>query len=160
MSDLIRIDNHGPLITGTNFFRSDLAGAGKLYLSVNAGAFRLLVPPHLEPAVSEMATGTVAVISRGPWPAEGQADALEVMLDDGTDSPWCCHLDTRSVDRLPLDEDAGRGWVLTVWTRPRRVGSRPHKALERPAYYRRVERLPCLRPWEPPANPNRGEPNG
>lgn len=149
---LLRIDNHGLLITGTNFFRSEMAGAGKLYLSVNAGAFRLLVPPQLESIVSEMATGAVAVISRGPWPAAGRDDAIEVMLDDGTENPWCVHLDTNSGDwGRVADTDAGREWIFTAWTQPRRTGSRPHKALERPAYYRRVERLPWLRPYTPEA---------
>lgn len=146
----LRIDNHGPLVTGTNFFASDLARAGRVYLSTNAGAFRLLVPPALEGIVSEMAAGTVAVISRGPWPAERLPDALEVMLDDGTGAPWSCHLDPGSLDRMPLDADAGREWVFTVWTRPRRAGSRPHKALERPAFYRRAESLPYLLPYSPP----------
>lgn len=144
---ILRIDNHGPLIVSTNFFRSDFAGAGLLYLSTNAGAFRLLVPPHLEPVVSEMATGKFAVLTRGPWPAQRLPDAMEVMLDDGTDSPWSVHLDARQCDRMPLDEDAGKEWVLTVWTQPRRAGTRPHKALERAAFYRRAESLPCLRPW-------------
>lgn len=148
---LLRIDNHGPLITGTNYFRSDPATAGNLYLSTNAGAFRLLVPPLLETIVSELATGKVAVITRGPWPAMRLADALEIMLDDGTQNPWSCHLDTNSLDRMPTDEDAGREWLFTVWTRPRRAGMRPHKALERPAFYRRADKLPCLLPYTAPA---------
>jgi hypothetical protein len=147
--NLLRIENHGPLILSSNYWSSDAAGAGKLYLSTNAGAFRLLVPAHLEPAVSEMATGKVAVVSRGPWPEKRLADALEILLDDGTENPWCCHLDANSVDRMPLDSDAGKEWVFTVWTRPRRKGSRPHKALERVAYYRRVESLPWLKPYTP-----------
>ena len=144
---LLTISNHGPLITATNYWRTDAATAGKLYCSINAGAFRLLVPPLLETIIPDLATGREAVISRGPWPAGGQADALEILLDDGTANPWSCHLDTRSIDRLPLDSDAGKAWVFTVWTRPRRMGDRPHKALERKAYYRRVEVLPWLKPW-------------
>lgn len=143
----LTIKNHGPLVLSSNYWRSDHATAGNLYLSTNAGAFRLLVPPLLETIVSELATGKAAVITRGPWPAAGQDDALEIMLDDGTDRPWSCHLDVRSLDRMPLDTDAGREWIFTVWTRPRRAGDRPHKALERPAYYRRAESLPCLRPY-------------
>lgn len=126
--------------------RSSVVGAGLLYLSTNAGAFRLLVPPHLEPIVSEIATGRLAVLTRGPWPSRGLGDAMEIMMDDGTDAPWSVHLDARQCDRMPLDEDSSKEWVLTVWTQPRRTGSRPHKALERPAFYRRAESLPCLRP--------------
>ena len=141
------INNHGPLITATNYWRTDAATAGNLYLSTNAGAFRLLVPPLLETIISDLATGREAVISRGPWPAARRDDALEILLDDGTANPWSCHLDANSVDRMPLDTDAGKEWVFTVWTRPRRAGDRPHKALERKAFYRRVPQLPWLKPW-------------
>jgi hypothetical protein len=144
---ILRIDNHGPLITASNYWRSDLAGGGRLYLSLNAGAFRLLVPSHLEHVISEMATGKHAVVSRGPWPAAKRVDALEILLDDGTANPFAVHLDTNAVDRLPLDSDQGKEWIFTVWCRPRRKGSRPHKALERPAYYRRVNSLPCMKPY-------------
>ena len=145
---LLTISNHGPLITATNYWRTDAATAGNLYLSINAGAFRLLVPPLMETIIPDLATGREAIISRGPWPAKRQAAYIEILLDDGTPNPWSCHLDTRSIDRLPLDEDAAKEWVFTVWTRPRRLGDRPHKALERVARYRRVDVLPWLKPWE------------
>lgn len=144
---MLRIDNDGPAITGTNFFHSAHAKAGRVYLSTNAGAFRLLVPPAVEEIVSEMAAGKLAVVSRGPWPAMRLADAIEIMCDDGTDAPFAVHLDANSLDRLPLDTDQHRPLVLTVWVQPRRAGSRPHRALSLAAVYRRVESLPCMAPY-------------
>jgi hypothetical protein len=138
---MIRIDNHGPLITGSNFWESEQEAAGKFFMSTNAGAFRLLVPRCQEPVVSELSTAREVVISRGPWPAERCDDGIELFFDDGSDSPFVLHFSVESLDRLPLDTDAGKEWIFTAWTAPRRRG--PHKSLERPAWYRRVPRIPC-----------------
>ena len=91
------------------------------------------------------ATGKHVIVSRGPWPSEQLPDAVEILFDDGSDNPFALHLSPESLDRMPLDTDAGKEWLFTVWTAPRRNGP-PHKALERPAYYRRVDALPCLLP--------------
>ena len=143
---MLAIDNHGPLLVASNFWETEMEAAGKFYLSLNAGAFRLLVPRSQEPAVSEMATAREVIVSRGPWPAVGRDDGIELLFDDGTDTPFELHFSVESLDRLPLDSDAGREWIFTAWTEPRRRG--PHKSLERPAWYRRVPRIPWLKPRE------------
>lgn len=142
---MITIDNHGPLLLATNFWESEREGAGFYFLSINAGAFRLFVPRSREADLREFTTAKEVVISRGPWPEWQRPDALEVLFDDHTQSPFALNIVPEMCDRLPLDEDAGRECVFTAWTAPRR--ERPHKALERPAFYRRVARLPCLKPW-------------
>jgi hypothetical protein len=140
---LLRIDNHGPLITGANYWDMDFAREGKFFLSTNAGAFRLLIPPSQEAAIQDMRTAAEVIVSRGPWPEGQQADALEVLFDDGSADPLALWLDLRSVDRVPADSDAGRELIFSAWTKPRR--GRPHKALERPAWYRLAPRLPYMR---------------
>ena len=77
---VLRIENDGPLILSTNFYHTDLARRGLFYLSLNAGAFRLLVPPQHLGAVREMRTARDVVVSRGPMTLEGRAlpDALEL----------------------------------------------------------------------------------
>jgi hypothetical protein len=140
----LTIQNHGPLILATNYWEGEFARTGKLFLTNNAGAFRLLVPPAEEQAIAEMATAKRVIVSRGPWPETGQADAFEILFDDETESPYAVHLTLVAVDRVPTDSDALKQWVFTAWTSPRR--GKPHKALERPAFYRRVEKLPCLKP--------------
>lgn len=142
---MLEINNHGPLITATNYWGSELDRAGTLYLSVNAGAFRLLLPSGWESALDEMRTGREAIVTRGMLRG---GDAVELLFDDGTASPYAIHLGASQCDRLPIPEDDGRAdLVFTAWTAPRR-GVAPHKALERPARYRVVADLPCLRPWE------------
>lgn len=141
---VLRIENHGPLITATNFWDLPEAALGKVLVSLNAGAFRVLLPPAAEPDLTDMRLGSECVVSRGPWPQAGLSDAMEILFDDGTSEPFAMCLSPPSFDRLPADSDAGREWVLTVWTRPRR--GKPHLALQRPCWYRRVPRIPWPRP--------------
>jgi hypothetical protein len=50
----IHVENHGPLITATNYWDSELAREGKLWCSVNAGAIRVLLPPSAYSALADM----------------------------------------------------------------------------------------------------------
>lgn len=140
---MLSVSNHGPLIVETNFWDLPIERAGNFYLSTNAGAFRLLVPRSQEAAVPEMATAREVVVSRGPWPQVRRAEGIEILFDDGSDSPFALHLSIEAVDRLPLDSDAGQEWLFTAWTSPRR--GKPHQALQRPAWYRRVPQIPYLK---------------
>lgn len=142
---MLRIENHGPLITATNFWDLPEARLGKVIVSCNAGAFRVLLPVQHEPALADMATAGECLVSRGPWPAQRLADAFEILFDDGTADPFALHLSPESfAGTTPIPADAGKEWLLTVWTRPRR--GKPHKALERPCWYRVVPRIPWLKP--------------
>lgn len=159
----MRIRNDGPVVVETDYWQTEHGQKGALYLSINAGAFRLLVPPLVEGDVPlEGVVG--AAVSRGPWPDEDLADALEILLDDETQSPFAAHLSRDSVDRMPNDEalkgrrgglrrigsgyvsSPHRHWLLTVWHRDGELGARC--ALSVPCTYRRASRLPDLRPWD------------
>ncbi len=144
---IITIVNHGPLVLGTNYWQSELAQAGKYYVSVNAGAIRLLVPTQLRDAIDDMRAARYAIISRGPWPAMSLPDAVELLFEDESDQPFALHLSPQSFDLLPARPEPGREWVLSIWDEKK---GRPHKAVERPCYWRQVPRLPWLRPWELP----------
>lgn len=50
----IRVTNHGPLLLSSNYWKSELAAAGKLFVSVNAGAIRILLPPQLYGDLADM----------------------------------------------------------------------------------------------------------
>ena len=139
MDDMLRIVNELEIITETNYWESEYALGGFFYLSLNAGGYRLLVPPIHEGSVDEMQTGKVAVISRGPWTAQGKQDAVEIMFDDDSDSPYVLHLDAVQLDRMPMASDQGWKGTLLVYTREL------HLALTLPVYYRQVKELPCLK---------------
>jgi len=142
---IIHVTNHGPLITVTNFWESPLAERGLLFCSVNAGAIRILLPRSRYADLEEMRTGEYCILSRGPWPQEQKPEGIEIMWEDRSDSPYALHLDAESFDLLPGEPQAGREWVLSVWTQK---DGAPHKAMDRICHWRRVPRLPWLRPWD------------
>jgi hypothetical protein len=138
---MLTISNDGQEIIASNYWQSEYARRGHIYLSVNAGAFRLLLPPFLEEAIRDMGAGREVVVSRGPWPDQKRADAIEVIFEDGSDSPFVLHFGIEQIDRLPAKADEGRRDLrCTVWT------SGAVKRLSLPAAYRRVKAIPCLDP--------------
>jgi hypothetical protein len=141
----IAIQNHGPVIISSNYWESELAQQGKIFVSVNAGAIRVLLPPQSYGWLSDMRTARECVLSRGPWPAESKPEGIEIMWDDRSDSPFALHLTPESFDMLPAEPEAGREWICSTWTAK---DGRPHKSLERICPWRRVARIPWLRAWE------------
>lgn len=141
---LMQISNHGPLVISTNYWTSDLATGGKVYCSVNAGAIRVLLPRARWADLNDMRPAQYCVISRGPWPEQHVAEGIEIMWEDGSQSPYCLHLTGDSFDLLPAEPEAGREWICSTWTEK---DGRPHKSLERICHWRRVEKIPCLRAW-------------
>jgi hypothetical protein len=145
MPDLIQFVSNGPEIISTNYWQTKHAQRGLFYLSTNAGCFRLLVPAVQEGAIAEMATAREVIISRGVWPERGRHDALEILFEDDSDSPFALHIVTEQVDRLPDASDRDRPgqparWKLAVWTEA-------GKLLELPCRYRLVKKIPCLKPF-------------
>ena len=104
---MITIANDGPDITFTNYWGSAHARAGLCYLSANAGAWRLLVPPAAATMLPEMRTGRRAIIE----PSASDPRCWDIVFDDGSAAPFCIAIDKRQLDRTLT---AGRG-VLTVW---------------------------------------------
>jgi hypothetical protein len=141
---MIQITNHGPLIVSTNYWQSEYASARKIFCSVNAGAIRVLLPPTLYGMLAEMRTGKYCVLSRGPWWQAMTREAVEIMWEDGSDSPFALHLNAESFDMLPAEPEPGRDWVCSVWTNK---DGRPHRSLERPCHWRRAPKIPWMKPW-------------
>lgn len=137
---MLIIRNKGQAIAETNYWDSELAAHGGMYLSTNAGAVRLLVPDALKSQLPEMRGAQCVIVSRGPWTAERGRDALELLFEDGTDSPYCIHMLAEQCDRMVPDHQQGGGFVVTVWTRG-------GEKLRYDGKYRVVDSLPCLEPW-------------
>lgn len=141
----IAISNHGPLITATNYFDHPICTERSLvWCSVNAGAIRVLLPQPTWGILTDMRAGKVCVLSRGPWPAARLPDAVEIMWDDGTQSPFALHFSPESFDLLPGEPPKDQEWVCSVYVRK---DGRPHKALERKCHWRRVPSIPWMKPW-------------
>jgi hypothetical protein len=81
----IKCRNDGPKLLESNFW--DLPDEGKFIVSINAAAFRILLPRRMEHYVADMATAREVAISRGPWPARRREDAFEFLFDDDSDWP-------------------------------------------------------------------------
>jgi hypothetical protein len=134
------ITNDGADVVSTNFWQTHANAAGKFYLSFNAGTARLLVPTQLsDQAIVEMRTAKSVVISRGPW-ISGRPDALELLFEDGSDSPFSLQLSDGSFDHYPAESDQNKQFTCTVWI------DGPIQTLKFPCFYRAVEKLPCLKP--------------
>jgi hypothetical protein len=138
---IIEIENDGPRIVRTNYWQSEHARRGMFFLSLNASAFRLLVPAALASEAPEMCRGAAYVIvTRGR--RQGRRDALELLFEDGSQRPYSLHVDIAQVDRLPARSDEGRTDLrCLVYTPPAEL------VCELPARYRRADRLPHLKPW-------------
>jgi hypothetical protein len=144
----IRIENDGADILNTNYWETEHAARGFYFLSANAGAFRLLVPDSQIAETAEWLSAREVIVSRGTWPDAGKSDALEILFEDYSESPYSIHLVSEQMDRMPLDTDRDRKgtparWKFTAW-------SSKEKILELPCRYRIVKKLPCLKPWQPP----------
>lgn len=140
----ISVQNHGALVIASNYWESEYAAAGKLFCSVNSGAIRVLVPHGMRHAVEEWRKSKYAILSRGPWPAQRLAEAVEILWEDGTEDPYAVHLSAESFDLLPAEPPAGREWTVSAWDLKK---GRPHKALERICHWRRVPEIPWLKEW-------------
>jgi len=142
---MLVIKNNDQEITETNFWETDQAKAGAFYLSINAGAFRLLLPQRHESILAELETAKDIIISRGPWPDAAQQEAMEILFDDGSYAPFSIHLGANQVDRWPLPEDAGKTFVFTIWVLR---NDKPLRVSIVGCYYRTATRLPWLKPRE------------
>ena len=105
----MRIANDGPKILSTDYWQTPHAAAGYAYLSGNAGALRLLVPPPLEPhIVPDMAPAKRIIIERAG------ADMLCITFDDATDAPFRLDMSLLQTDRK---FSAGKDIPFLVYTR-------------------------------------------
>ena len=137
---MFEIANRGQAIAHTNYWDSDHARQGLIFLSWNAGAGRLLVPDAQKAALREMKGAREVIVSRGPLVDQGHRDALEILFEDDSDSPYVIHIVAEMTDRPIPDREQGGGFVVTAWTRGGLKGRWPGR-------YRVVERLPWLQPW-------------
>lgn len=134
---LLLIENQGQQIANTNYWQLEHAQKGLFYLSWNAGAARLLVPESQLDSIEEMTTCEYVIISRGKF--EGR-DALELLFEDNTDTPFSIHIVTEQTDRLIPEYQQGGGFVVTIWTQ---AGQK----LKFDGKYRVVDTLPDFSPW-------------
>ena len=138
--DSLHISNNGPEIVSTNYCQSFYGRKGLMFVSRNAGTFRLLVPPQLQASIAEMRRGAKhVVLSLGEMYGR---QMIEWMVEDGSNSPLAVYLEVLACDLVFGPDDVGQQWRASVWDFQ---NGKPHKCIERPAYCRIVPRLPCIK---------------
>ena len=139
-TDGIIVENNQQVIVRTDYWSSEYAKKGLYYVSINAGAWRLLMPDtrHL----NEIKTAKEVVISRGLDATRGR-EAVEFLFDDHSQYPFQLTLDLQAMDRIPSSQtDAGRWHKRFICYAP---GGNIVWDCDR-VYYRVVDTLPCLKP--------------
>ncbi len=137
---MLQIKNLKSSIISTNYWSTDYAMYGYYFLSINAGAFRLLVPDQHIKVIKEFATAEYCIISKGPAIAPASDFTLELLFEGHTQTPYMLCLSSEQVDRVPGKTDEGRCFPLTIWKNP------CQKVIEMDAYFRVVNRIPYLEP--------------
>ena len=100
---MLKIQNNQHLIASTNYWDSDYYKGGKFYLSVNAGAFRLLCPNLHKSHFFDMQTAKKIIIRIGEH-RDYSKKMIELLFDDYTDDPYRLDLSLpEQIDRLPED---------------------------------------------------------
>ncbi len=87
--------NDGAKIKSTNYWTSGYAASGMCYLSGNAGDWRFLIPDMQGEAIREFSGVKRATIE----PSIVHARSLDIIAEDGTNTPFCISLDRQMVDR-------------------------------------------------------------
>ncbi len=144
---MIVVENNGAEIASTDFFKSELARGGYIYVTVNAGCLRLLIPAAADKkkfSIKEMKTGKVALVSRGLMQSrDGSRDVFEILFEDYTDNPFVIFFGVEQIDIAPGGEDVPGEppkWKLAVYTER-------GKEFEIPARFRKVTSIPFLKEW-------------
>jgi hypothetical protein len=141
MSTQVIIANDGAEITSTNYWQTEQAQKGLFFLSINAGCMRLLVPNTQLGMLRDMTENVrEVVLTRGTL--DGVADAVELMFEDGSDTPFYMHIGPAQADRMWTSQDEKRQWPFVIWTMTGKVAS-----FDR-CFLRRTSRLPYLKPWK------------
>jgi hypothetical protein len=132
----IMVENDGAVLVSTNYWQTDHCAKGLFYMTTNAGCVRLLVPPVKEGDISEMTRGVrEVVLTRGRL--EG-IDCVEIMFEDGSNSPFAIHMQATLADRLWPPRDEAKPWRFAIYTRSGKVA-------EYVCYLRRAPLLPHMR---------------
>jgi len=122
----------------TNYFDHSQAAKGLIFASANAGSVRLLIPDNQLGCVPEMETAHMVVITGGIW--QGR-QAMEIMFDDYSDTPFVLYAVVEMMDRRFSTKDVGRTFPISAWGRTGKLG-------EWRGGYRVKKQLPCLKPWK------------
>jgi hypothetical protein len=137
---MIQIENKGQVIVSTNYWDSEYARNGYVFLSWNAGAARLLLPDSRREFLREMKPARYVIVSHGPCIEAGGKPAYELLFEDESDAPFSVQIGEEQTDRRIPESEQGGGFAVTVWVRGK-------ERLRFSGRYRAVNEIPCLERW-------------
>lgn len=140
MTMLIKIINDGKKIKDTNYFDTEHAKNDFVYFSFNAGCARLLLPDGLKNYLNDIKTAKYVIISLGNW-QDHNRQGIELLFEDGSDSPFSIHLATEQCDRTLTQKDDKKEFDFKIYTRDGEIFSCTAK-------FRLVDSIPNLTQWE------------
>jgi hypothetical protein len=111
MENKLIVLNDGQLITETNYWQTSFNESGYFYLSINAGAIRLLVPENFD-EVFEFHTAEFVVVT-----FDDSTKKVSILFDDKSDCPYQITLSYPQVDRIPPYNDSGRKLPFIVYVK-------------------------------------------
>ena len=138
----LEIGNNGTEIVSTNYFNTWLAEKGLMFLSCNAGTFRLLMPDQHLHILNDLNKAGSVIITIG---VHNNIDVIEILFDDGSNKPIALHISSEQCDRdfhknIENKKEAGNDFEFTLWSRTR-------KEFSLPCRYRYKEEIPYLKKW-------------
>lgn len=105
----VRIQNDGPRVVSTDYWQTEHAARGLVYVSGNAGVWRLLLPRAAHGCLPGIRTGKSVSIEPS---LQEPARCWDVVFEDGSDSPFFIAVDSRQFDRAV---EPGRNVRLTIY---------------------------------------------
>jgi hypothetical protein len=107
----MEIENDGPEIKRTTYFESLYAMQGLCFLSWYDSVARILLPDSRKDLIPTISLAKNCIISRI---VKNDVDSLELLFDNGRDSPLQLTLDMLQSDRLM--SNTGGSITVSVWT--------------------------------------------
>lgn len=113
---IISISNNGPDITATNYFETPHARRGLLYLSINAGALRILLPETVATEILKEVRQTVVVVAKFGFNERIGREGVALWFEDGSENPFVFDLSREQCDRALPDDQHGKPVIVSIWT--------------------------------------------
>ena len=141
-SELIFIYNEGSDISDTNYKHTHWNKQGKFMLSAHAKTLRLICPTNHFKEIQEMKTANKVLVSYG-INLQYRRPMIEVMFEDDSPFPFVLQMSTEQSVCAFWTAHIRNPFPFTVWSVE---GEKPIKELELDCWFRKVPRLPWLKP--------------
>lgn len=147
----IFVRNDGKRLVSSTYWSSPLAQRNFVFVSINAGALRVLLPRDVDQELLRAArTSREVLVTRVSGALEHLAHfdpsfALELLWEDDSDAPYSLCVGLTQLDRLPPTSEAGRALEVSLWD----IGpyGQPRMLHQLPGRFRVAAQVPYMQRW-------------